>query len=779
MREPTKAVFLSYAREDAEAVRRIADALRAFGVEVWFDQNELRGGDAWDQKIRTQIRTCTLCLPVISASTQARGEGYFRREWKFAVERTYDMAAGVPFLLPIVIDDTAESAATVPDEFMRVQWTRLAHGVPTPQFVEQVKRLLEGKVAPGSDRRMGTVANTDAGQRPALPKRALPGWTWGAVAAVVVVVAGVMLSRQAPPPPAPVAASASEPKPAPKSNDTSPKALAKGDKSIAVLPFTNMSEDKESGFFADGVHEDVLTNLALIRELRVVSRTSVMQFRETKKSIGQVAQELGVTYVLEGSVRRSGNKVRVTGQLIHAGTDEHIWAASYDRELTDIFTIQAELSRQIAGALKAALSPEEKVMLARRPTENPAAYDLYLRARDIRNREGITDAGVQQGILLLESAVKLDPRFAQAWGELAETYAFGCFTFQPGMEQLLAKAKAAIDQAVQLAPDDPGVISSLGTYYYYGYRDYARATEQYERLASRQPNDPTVFNSLALIQRRQGHWAESLANSRRATELDPANLGFLRVKLATLSAGNRYAELEEAQRRIVTLQPDRLIEGLNLAVIPFLARGSTREGDEFIARLTPGPANSSQGLNVRQTWARLRGDLAEAIRLDQLQPYYDDDGTPHAEQAFYAAADLWARGDQAAAIARLGEFPVQLRARLAAEPDNPRTLNFLAGMEIILGHKAEGLRYSDRAAELVPVARDSLDGTTAEIIHAFNYDAAGEKERALAEYTRLMRAPSPYGWMNIYARKAAFSTLRGDRRYEALLNDPKNNAPLF
>ena len=164
MSEPTKAVFLSYAREDAEAVRRIADALRAFGVEVWFDQNELRGGDAWDQKIRTQIRTCTLCLPVISASTQARGEGYFRREWKFAVERTYDMAAGVPFLLPIVIDDTPESAATVPDEFMRVQWTRLVHGVPTPQFVEQVKRLVDGKVAPVSDRRMGTAANTDAGQ---------------------------------------------------------------------------------------------------------------------------------------------------------------------------------------------------------------------------------------------------------------------------------------------------------------------------------------------------------------------------------------------------------------------------------------------------------------------------------------------------------------------------------------------------------------------------------------------------------------------------------------
>ena len=143
MTDSPKAVFLSYAREDADAARRIADALRAFGVEVWFDQSELRGGDTWDQKIRGQIRSCALFMPVISANTQARPEGYFRREWKLAVERTHDMAAGVAFIVPVVIDDTREADALVPDEFMRVQWTRLPRGVPTPQFVEQIKRLLE------------------------------------------------------------------------------------------------------------------------------------------------------------------------------------------------------------------------------------------------------------------------------------------------------------------------------------------------------------------------------------------------------------------------------------------------------------------------------------------------------------------------------------------------------------------------------------------------------------------------------------------------------------
>src|SRR4051812_5931228 len=206
-----RAVFLSYAREDADAVRRIADALRAFGVEVWFDENELRGGDSWDQKIRTQIRTCTLCVPVISATTQARGEGYFRREWRFAVERTHDMAAGVPFLLPVVIDDTKEADALVPEEFMKVQWTRLPKGVPTPQFVEQVKKLLEGKSVAG-------VA--DPGRRAAEPGSAtpatrggLPGWIWGAGAAVAVAaVAAVLLVRKAGPPAVPPSAPATESK---------------------------------------------------------------------------------------------------------------------------------------------------------------------------------------------------------------------------------------------------------------------------------------------------------------------------------------------------------------------------------------------------------------------------------------------------------------------------------------------------------------------------------------------------------------------------------------
>lgn len=771
MSDTPQAVFLSYAREDAEAVRRIADALRAFGVEVWFDQNELRGGDAWDSKIRTQIRTCTLCIPVISAQTQARGEGYFRREWKIAVERTHDMASAVAFLMPVVIDDTPEATALVPDEFMRVQWTRLPKGVPTPEFVQQVKKLLEGKgTAPV---RSHPPVQSAAASAPG--KKGLPGWTWGALTAVIVGVAVALgVFRKAEPPPAAVPPAE---KPAAPMQAVIP---LKADKSVAVIPFTNMSEEKDSAFFTDGIHEDILTNLALIRELRVVSRTSVMKYRGTTKSMREIAQELGVTYILEGSVRRVGSKVRVTGQLIHAATDEHVWAQAYDRDITDIFAIQSELSQQIAGALKAALSPEEKVLLARKPTDNPAAYDLYLRARDINNREGSTAAARLKRIALLKNAVELDPAFAQGWAELASACAFAYFGNLEGGEGFLAQASAAIERAVKLAPEDPEVISNLGTFYYYGHRDYVRATQQYERLARMQPNSPIVFNSLALIQRRQGRWAESLANSRRACELDPANIGYLRNHLATLDRARRWPEVIATQRRIAALLPDSLFEAYALAKFAFLATGSRREVEAFFAGLPATQANSPQVIDLRADWANVMGDNAEAIRLDRLQPYYDVNGTPHADQAVGAALGLWLTGDRAGALARLEDHPAALRELLVREPRNNRVLFNLAAVELIQGHPAEAVRLAEQAVALMPESLDALDGPRWAVQRAFIYEMAGDHERALAEFQRLARLPSGLSFERLKADKVLISpALRSDPRFQALLADPANNAPLF
>jgi TolB-like protein/cytochrome c-type biogenesis protein CcmH/NrfG len=780
------AVFLSYAREDAASVRRIAEALRVSGVEVWFDENELRGGDAWDAKIRRQIRECTLFVPVISATTQARHEGYFRREWKLAVERAGDMAAGIPFLVPVVIDNTTETEALVPEEFMRLQWSRLPGALPTPAFVSQIKHLLVSprrlvpRMEPPTPSAPPAFTNEPARTQPepapsSVPARKSPAALWFGLAVIVLVIVAVLalaLRRQEPPAAVASSAVAAAKTPVPA---TPPRSA---DKSVAVIPFNNMSDEKDSAFFTDGIHEDILTNLALIRELRVVSRTSVMKYRSTQKSMQEIAQELGVTYILEGSVRRVGNKVRVTGQLIHAATDEHVWAQAYDRDITDIFAIQSELSQQIAGALKAALSPEEKALLARKPTENPAAYDLFLRARDVVNREGNTVAARSRQIALLQSAVDLDPNFAQAWGELAASCAYWYFLSMPDMDAYLARAKVAIDRATRLAPDDPEIYGSLGTYYYYGFRDYARAAEQYEKRARLQPNSAVVFNSLALIQRRQGQWARSLANSRRACELDPANLSYLRNLLATQRAARRWDEALATKRRIVTLLGNDLKESFELAWTHFLATGSIREAEAFFASLTPEQRDSQLGIELRKSWANSIGDYREVIRLDQLQPYYDEEGAAHHEQAFGAAFAYYCTGDKDGARARLGNFPAELRARLEREPGSVRLWSFLAGMEVLLGNNEEARRCAERSVELLPESRDALDGVTYAAFRAQVYDFVGEKEKALAEYTRLFRTPSTV-FLNVHEYKRGYSTLNDDPRYQALLNDPANNAPLF
>ncbi|MSU25620.1 MAG: TIR domain-containing protein [Opitutus sp.] len=336
MSESAKAVFLSYASQDVAAALRICAALRAAGVEVWFDQDALVGGDAWDAKIRGQIGTCALFIPVISAATQERLEGYFRLEWKLAANRSHTMAEEKAFLLPVVIDGTRDAEGKVPTEFRAVQWTKLPGGETSAAFVARVQKLLGGPSAP-----VVTAATIPSQPGPVVPaaRSGLPLW-FGVTLGVGVLALGAFVvlrpaGRDVTAAPKPVAANTPV-----AANNSAPAAAAPvvSDKSIAVLPFDNLSTDKENGFFADGVHEDVLTALQNIRELRVISRTTVLQYREKTKPLPQIARERGVAYILEGSVRRAGNKVRVSAQLIDARTDTHLWSLPPgERELNDIF----------------------------------------------------------------------------------------------------------------------------------------------------------------------------------------------------------------------------------------------------------------------------------------------------------------------------------------------------------------------------------------------------------------------------------------------------------
>ncbi len=766
-----RAVFLSYSREDTEAARRIADALRAFGLMVWFDQNELRGGDSWDAKIKKQIRECALFLPIISAHTQSRVEGYFRREWKLGVERTHDMAGGVAFITPVVIDDTLESAALVPEEFMRYQWTRLPHGVPSPEFVGQVKRLIEAphQAAPAPVPARPAPA-AKAVPHEASPKKPVPGWVWGAVGAVVVGIGAALFTtlKQEKPAAAPQPAAESTP---------GASAPAPSAKSIAVLPFDNMSEEKDaSAFFADGMQEDILTNLSFIHDLRVVSRTSVMQYRNTTKPIRQIAKELGVTYVLEGSVRRAGSKVRVTGQLIHAATDEHVWAKAFDRDITDVFAIQAELSQAIAGALQAAISPAEQTLLDRKPTSNPAAYDLYLKARSAY--EGNSgDLSLQEKWLV--EAVQLDPSFAQAWALLGALHSGARFNEIDGSAERLEKAKAAIETAVRLAPDDPVVIEMQGDYYYYGYRDYASAAAQYRRLQGVRPNSPEAFGSLGLIYRRQGRWADCVANLRKSIELDPQNLRYRTTLAAQLMTMRHYDEALAEMKRVVEIaHGDVLIWKYYTIGIPYLARGSTDEGNAFFAGVAAAKKEDPEEIDIHKVWARLSGDFALAVRLDEQQPYFDGNGNPRWGQDFQLAADRLGSGDTSGGRARLEKVLPELKAQLLKEPSNSSLWLATGFTEAVLGDREGALAAAAKATELVPESKDAVDGPQKAVARAQILAWVGEKDKALLELGRLLRVP--YG-ANVHneLHDPGWMPLRDDPRFKALLDDPRNNEPLF
>jgi len=769
MSEPlSKAVFLSYAREDADAARHIADALRAFGVEVWFDMSELRGGDVWDQKIRRQIKECALFMPVISGQSEQRGEGYFRLEWKLAVERTHLLADGMPFLFPVVVDETSENDASVPEQFLKAQWTHLPGGEPTPQFVEQVKRLLS---AP----RKSAAATKPAAHptpAPAPSKAGLPTWAAALLGVAVIALGAFVIFRPAAKPePTPVVTA-----PATPARAAEPAAPVISEKSLAVLPFSNMSEEKDSAFFTDGIQEDILTNLALIDGLRVVSRTSVMQYRNTTKTIRQIAQELGVTYVLEGSVRRAGNKVRVTGQLIRAGTDEHVWAKAYDRELSDIFAIQEALATEIAGALKTAITPQQKTIIAGRATTNADAYSNHLKARDIILWSGINRATLPDLDRLLQSAVQLDPNFVPAWLTLARVN-YDCYRSPTigGDRNRLMAAQSALNQAIRLAPDDPAVIQAQGRAAE-ANEDLAVARKFYERALQLDQGNVEILISLGVLAGNERIWAESMGYIRRAQALDPRNPIVLWAGYNALLNLRQYDQAGQNARLLVELQPDSPDAAFALAVVPFFARGSRQEMEALLARLTPAQYLDPKVITAKFNWYYHQiGDAKAYVELSDQQG--TDLNFSDADSSMQYAEALYVLGQRDRAIAIARTVHDQLKAKLAANPEDIRLLGTFSYAQALIGDHAGASATVDRLLAMVPKLPQRLQffilANTGIV-----YGWIGEKDKAVDQFQPLLALPIQ-ATSSVHGLRLDidYFPLRGFPRWEALLADPANMRP--
>ena len=612
MTDPNRAVFLSYASEDAAAVQRICEALRAAGIEVWFDRSELRGGDAWDRQIKKQIHECALFIAVISTHSNARNEGYFRREWRLAVDRTHDMADDSPFLLPVIIDDTPDLGARVPDPFRAVQWSHLPAGDTPPEFVERVLRLLspdQPKAATPSraaTARATTTIHISKTSKPSL------GASWRLVVALLlitaaVIVAGyfvidrallarrVMVVDNAPP----VVASAPE-------------------KSIAVLPFLDMSEKHDQEYFSDGLSEELIDLLSKIPALRVPARTSSFYFKGKADDIATIAARLHVAHVLEGSVRRSGNQLRVTVQLIRADSGYHVWSETYDRKWDDVFKVQDEIAAAVVKALEVSLLG--KAMPTSLKASNSAAYALYLQGR-AEIRTATTRAEDEQAVGLLERAAHLDPGYAPTWALLSRMRVSNYEDFKAeSLPKVRAEAYREAQQAIKLDPDwAEGHVALARIYMTLDWNWSAAGQEMHTALALDGDN-PDVLRNASYLARTLGHFDESLRLMRAATDRDPLYyFNFACLGIVQIIAGQMAEAIASFQKAEQLSAADQIIQA-NFAVA-LLAHGQPADALSELERV-PDPKRSGLAVELPRVLDAL-GRTADADQARaELQAKY-------------------------------------------------------------------------------------------------------------------------------------------------------------
>jgi TolB-like protein/Tfp pilus assembly protein PilF len=535
----TGAVFLSYASEDVAAAERIASALRAVGIEVWIDKSELRGGDAWDQSIRKQIKTCALFIPIISRHAHDRIEGYFRLEWKLAVDRSHLIAPDQAFLLPVAIDDTPQSDERIPDRFRELQWTCLPDGETSPAFVERVRGLLS-RAQPDTGAKTNTAradpaAVATAGTRPfALRSTAVPL----VIAAVTVLALGYLaLERLV---------------------RSKPAVSATSTNSIAVLPLTNESGDASQQYFSDGLSEDLITALSQFPGLKVIGRTSSFQFRDSRDDSRTIGAKLGVARLLEGSVRHAGDLVRVSAELIDTSDGSTQWSERYDRPYKDLFALQDDLTRAVAGALKTRLIPgENRVQQSDRPPSgNLDAYNALLEGKFYYGR--FTEADFRKAIERFTLATQLDPRYALAWSYVSTAWSYLSayyLDFMPA-EEANAKARAAAETALALAPDLANAHIARGFVLRTASFDWRGAEAEWRRALELAPGDGDAKVYFAESLATFGQLDKAVELIQQALASDPLRASWYGRLAYFLSMENRLDEAERAVRKAIELQPE-------------------------------------------------------------------------------------------------------------------------------------------------------------------------------------------------------------------------------
>ncbi len=550
-----------------------------------------------------------------------------------------------------------------------------------------------------------------------------------------------------------------------------PRASArKIDKSIAVLPFQNLSDEKENAYFADGMQDDILTNLSKIGDLKVISRTSVMSYRGSgTRNAREIGKMLGVATLLEGSVRRIGSRVRVNVQLIDANNDEHIWAEDYDRDLTDVFAIQTDLAQKIASALRAKLSPNEKARLDRRPTQNPDAYLLFLQAHDYASqREMFRDTSLKAEPLF-EQAIKLDPNFALAFAGLSMVESWLYHTSDP-VPARREKARLNADEALRLQPDLPEGHLALGFSYYYGDRNYERALAEFDISKRGLPNESQAYLAIGSIQRRQGKWAESNASLEKAATLDPKNTNVL-MNLCYSYMGQRdFEAADKTVDRLIATSPQSFqARGLK-GFVALQLKGDLSAAEKVFSSM---PSETDPGLmTLARVWIlRLKRNFPEALQvLHQFRgETLHNTSTAPSPKAFLEGELYLLQGDEAKARTALEHARVVSEELLSAAPEDPARHGQHGVILAALGQKQEAIAEGKRAVELLPESEDAFDGPQMAAPLAQIYAWTGEFDEAFRLLDHLLVVPNGLT-VPMLKLDPTWDPLRKDPRFQALID---------
>ena len=544
------------------------------------------------------------------------------------------------------------------------------------------------------------------------------------------------------------------------------------EKSIAVLPFENLSNDKENAYFANGVQDEILTGLSRVADLKVISRTSVMQYKARQRNLRELAADLGVAHVLEGTVQRAGGRVRVNAQLIDARTDSQIWAERYDRDVADVFAIESEVAAKIIGQLQAKISPSEKAAIEEKPTADLAAYDLYLRAKLLIEKAVFNepkDSMLLEAIRLLEQAVARDPTFVLAYYQLAHAHDQMYSLEFDHTQNRLDLANAAIQSVKRLRPDSGEAHLALAKHLYWGYRDYDRARQALAAARRALPNDPLPFLLTGYIDRREGRWDKATHNMERAVELDPQNFFTLQQIALTYTVLRRYADVAATLDRAVALAPKDVSVRVQRANVDLDWRADTKPLDSTIqAIIADEPAAIKLVVDqwlLLALWERDSSAAGRALSLLDANGCHGDMPFP---RAWCEGRVALLRGEIASARDAFTRARKEIEGVVSQQPDYAQALCALGMIDAVLGNKEDAIREGRRAVELLPVTKDSIDGAQLVQYLAVIYAWVGQKDLA---FEQLRIASSIPGYLSYGSLQLdpLWDPLRGDREFEKIV----------